>query len=75
MRGLGGLFHWPMIMWANLVIRGNILIINFRPAVFSYGPRIRTDFIQDKNVVDCLACSLSSVQHSRYWLLLFDVND
>jgi hypothetical protein len=43
-----------------------------RSAVFSYVPRICTDFIQDKNVVDCLACSLSLVQHSRYCIFLFD---
>jgi hypothetical protein len=36
-------------------------LVSFRPAVFSYGSCIRTDFIQDKNVVDCLACSSSLV--------------
>jgi hypothetical protein len=47
-------------------------LISFRPAVFSYLPCIRTDFIQDMNVVDCLACLLSLVQHSRYCIFLFD---
>jgi hypothetical protein len=28
--------------------------------------------LQDKNVVDCLVCSLSLVQHSRYCIFLFD---
>jgi hypothetical protein len=41
----------------NLVGYRNISIIDFRLAVFSYGSRIHTDFIQDKNAVDCLACS------------------
>jgi hypothetical protein len=47
-------------------------LISFRLAIFSYLPCIRTDFIQDKNAVDCLACSLSLVQHSRYCIFLFD---
>jgi hypothetical protein len=38
--GLGSLFYWAINMWANQVIRENILIISFRWAVFSYGPLI-----------------------------------
>jgi hypothetical protein len=40
--------------------------------IFTLATYTHIDFIQDNNDVGRLACLLSLVKHSRYWILLFD---
>jgi hypothetical protein len=61
-RGLCGLLQWAVTMRTNQAIRETCLI-NFRPVVFSHVQRIRTNFLQEKNIVGRLASWLSLVKH------------